>query len=445
MPLDPSELGSSLRASAAHAIDLARSLGATQSEVAATADEGLTVTVRMGEIESVERHGNRGLGITVYRDGSKGSASTTDFSAAGIDAVVRKALSIAGFTEADTYAGLADAALMATDSIDLDLFHPWPLDVAAAEALALRTENAARGRDARIANSEGASVATETAYRVYANSHGFIGGYPYSAHSISCSIVAKNDAGLERDYWVTSARVPTALEPPEHVGHVAADRALRRLGSRQIATRTVPVLYPPELARGLFGHLVSAIRGTSQYRRASFLLDAKGEQLFPASIDIDEDPHIPRAFGSVAFDSDGVATRPRRLVDAGRLTGYVLSAYSARRLGLVTTANAGGIHNLSVAPTAGTQQEILAGLDRVFVVGELLGQGVNTVTGDYSRGAAGFWVEHGEIVHAVSEVTIAGNLREMYQNIAAVGSDVDTRGVVRCGSVLIDAMTVAGQ
>lgn len=445
MTIDPGELSSSLRTRAARAVEIAQSLGATQSEVGVSVDEGLSVTVRMGKLESVERHGNRGLAVTVYRDGSKGSASTTDFADAGIDRVVRKALSIASFTAADTYAGLADPALMATNVTDLDLFHPWRIDVSAAEELALRAESAARASDPRIANSEGAVVSTEDAYRVYANSHGFVGGYPSSAQSISCSVVAKNGGGLERDYWVTSARSSAELDTPELVGEVAAQRALRRLGSRQLSTRQAPVLYPPELARGLFGHLVAAIRGTSQYRRASFLLDARGEWLFPAFVNVDEQPHIPRAFGSAAFDSDGVATSARRLIDAGRLTGYVLSAYSARRLGLPTTANAGGIHNLTVQPTAGSRAEILAGVDRVFVVAELLGQGVNTVTGDYSRGAAGFWVERGEIVHAVSEVTIAGNLRDMFRRIAAIGADVDTRGVIRCGSVLIEEMTIAGE
>ena len=444
MTIDPSELGPMLHTRIAHAIELAQSLGATQSEVGASVDEGLSVTVRMGQLESVERHGNRGLVVTVYRDGSKGSASTADLSDAGIDRVVRKALSIASFTAADEYAGLADADLMVTDVVDLDLFHPWGIDVATAESLALQAESKARGSDARIVNSEGASVSTEDAYRAYANSHGFVGGYPVSAHSVSCSVVAQDERGLERDYWYTSARSADQLETAEHVGEIAARRALGRLGSRQISTRTVPVLYPAELARGLFGHLVAAIRGTSQYRRASFLLDAQGEQIFPTTIDIDEKPHIARAFGSAAFDSDGVATHERRLIDSGRLTGYVLSAYSARRLGLKTTGNAGGIHNLIVTPTAGGREDILASVDRVFVVGELLGQGVNTVTGDYSRGAAGFWVEHGEIVHAVSEVTIAGNLRDIFSNIAAVGSDIDTRGVVRCGSVLISEMTVAG-
>lgn len=443
--MDVDSLKRTLSDCAARAIELAQSLGASQSEVGVSTDEGLSVTVRMGEIESVERQKNRGLGITVYKDGSKGSASTTDFSPASIEDAVRKALSIASYTARDEFAGLADAALMATATPDLDLHHHWDIDVERAELLARRAEDAARGFDARIANSEGASVSTEEAYRVYANSHGFLGGYPTSSHAISCSVVAANGDELERDYWVSSSRVAAGLLEPEALGQTAARRAVSRLGARQLTTRRVPVLYPPELARGLFGHMIAAIRGTSQYRRASFLLGAAGQSVFPAFVEIDELPHIPQAFGSSAFDSDGVATKPRKLVAAGVLQGYVLSAYSARRLGLQTTGNAGGVHNLVVRANAGTYAEILSGLDRAFVVGELLGQGVNTVTGDYSRGAAGFWVERGEIVHAVNEVTIAGNLHDILNGIAAIGSDVDVRGVVRCGSVLVSEMTVAGQ
>ena len=438
-------LKESLQDCAAHAIELAQSLGATQSEVGVNTDEGLSVTVRMGELESVERHKNRGLGITVYKDGRKGSASTTDLSRHSVEAVVRKALSIAAHTVRDEFAGLAPAEAMAQSTPDLDLYHPWEIDVARAESVAREAEDAARGADSRIQNSEGATLSTDAAYRVYANSHGFVGGYASSSHAISCSVVAQDDAGLERDYWVTSARSSDELDRPETVGERAARRAVARLGSRQLTTRTVPVLYPAEIGRGLFGHLVAAISGTSQYRRSSFLLDAAGTQIFPEFVNIEERPHIPRAFGSAAFDSDGVATQPRTLIDHGTLTGYVLSAYSARRLGLTTTANAGGIHNLLVAPTAGTQAEIVSGLDRVFVVGELLGQGVNTVTGDYSRGAAGFWVERGETIHPVSEVTIAGNLRDVFSNISAIGSDVDVRGTIRSGCVLIEGMTVAGQ
>jgi PmbA protein len=280
---------------------------------------------------------------------------------------------------------------------------------------------------------------------VYANSHGFLGGYPTSTYSTSCSVVAKSNGSLERDYWYTVSRSPDELETPESVGEHAARRAVQRLGARQLSTRVVPVLFPAELAKGLFGHLIAAIRGTSQYRRASFLLDACGKQVFPPFIDINEDPLIPRALGSAPFDGEGVATQARRLVEGGVLQGYVLSSYSARRLGLPTTANAGGVHNLIVRPTAGSFEEILAGCREAFVVGELLGQGVNIVTGDYSRGAAGFWVENGQIVHPVNEVTIAGSLADIFRRIQSVGSDIDYRGTVRCGSVLIDALTVAGQ
>jgi PmbA protein len=310
--------------------------------------------------------------------------------------------------------------------------------------MALRAENAARGFDARIANSEGASVSGGVGHRVYANSHGFVGGYPTSSYSTSCSVVAKSNDSLERDYWYTVSRSADDLEAPEHVGEEAARRAVQRLDARPLSTRKVPVLYPAELAKGLFGHLCAAIRGTAQYRRASFLLDAVGKQVLPKFIDIDEDPWIPRGLGSAPFDGEGVTTRRRRLVAGGVLQEYVLSSYSARRLGLQTTANAGGVHNLLVKPTAGSLADLIAGCDQAFVVGELLGQGVNTVTGDYSRGAAGFWVERGAIVHPVNEVTIAGNLADLFQQIQAVGSDIDTRGSIRCGSVLVDGLTLAG-
>jgi len=280
---------------------------------------------------------------------------------------------------------------------------------------------------------------------VYANSHGFVGGYPTSTHSMSCSVVAKSNGSLERDYWYTVNRRSEDLATPESVGEEAARRALARLGARPISTRVVPVIFPAELAKGLFGHLVAAIRGTAQYRRASFLVGAVGKQVFPSFVDITEDPLIPRALASAPFDGEGVATKRRELVAAGVLQGYVLSSYSARRLGVPTTGNAGGVHNLLVRPTAGSLEELIASCDEGFVVGELLGQGVNIVTGDYSRGAAGFWVERGEIVHPVNEVTIAGSLGELFANIRAIGSDVDERGTVRCGSVLVDGLTLAGQ
>ena len=433
-----------LQSTATEAVDLARRLGADQAEAGISHDEGFSVTVRMGELESVERQRDRGLAVTVYRGGRKGTASTVDYSSAAVEQTVRKAMSIAEFTAEDEFAGLAEAELMARELPDLDLYHPWEIDIAEAERLALRAEDAARGADERITNSEGATVSTGGGVCAYANSHGFCAGYPASSHSLSCSVVAARDGSLERDYWYTSARVPEELEAPETVGETASSRTTRRLGARQLSTRTVPVVFPAELARGLFGYLVAAIAGTSQYRRASFLLGAAGEQLFPEFMEIREDPFIPRATGSAAYDSEGVATRRRTLVEEGVLQGYVLSSYSARRLGMQTTGNAGGVRNLIVAPNGGSLEALLGECPQAFLVGELLGQGVNTVTGDYSRGAAGFWVEDGVIVHPVHEVTLAGNLRDVFMGIRKVGSDVDTRGGIRCGSVLVEGLTVAG-
>ena len=444
MSMETSRISQLLESTATQAVGLARRLGADQAEAGISHDEGFSVTVRMGELESVERQRDRGLAVTVYRGGRKGSASTVDYSSAAVEQTVRKAMSIAEFTAEDEFAGLAEAELMARELPDLDLYHPWDIDIAQAERLALRAEDAARGADERIANSEGATVSTGGGVRAYANSHGFCAGYPASSHTLSCSVVAAQDGSLERDYWYTSARVPEELEAPETVGETASSRTTRRLGARQLSTRAVPVVFPAELARGLFGHLLAAITGTSQYRRASFLLKKAGEQVFPEFMDIREDPFIPRAMGSAAYDSEGVAKRRRTLVEEGVLQGYVLSSYSARRLGMQTTGNAGGVRNLIVAPNGGSLEALLGECPQAFLVGELLGQGVNTVTGDYSRGAAGFWVEDGEIVHPVHEVTLAGNLRDVFLGIRRVGSDVDTRSGIRCGSVLVEGLTVAG-
>jgi len=443
--MDEKGVEASLETVAARAVELAKRLGADEAEAGVSYEEGLSVTVRMGEVESVERQRDRGLAITVYRDRKKGSASTTDFDASSVEEIVRKALSIGSFTAADEYAGLAEASLMAVDPPDLELYFPWDVDVDGATALALRAEDAARALDSRIANSEGATVTSGAGRRAYANSHGFVGSYPSSSHSLSCSVVAKSASSLERDYWYTVSRRPEDLDSPESVGEESARRAVARLDARQVSTRVVPVIYPPEVARGLFGHLIAAIRGTAQYRRASFLAGAKGTQVLSSLVDITEDPLIPRALGSSPFDGEGVVTKRRELVQSGVLQGYVLSSYSARRLGMPTTGNAGGVHNLLVRPTAGPLEELIKGCEQGFVVGELLGQGVDIVSGDYSRGAAGFWVERGEIVHPVNEVTIAGNLRDLLQNIRAIGSDIETRGVVRCGSVLVDGLTLAGQ
>lgn len=442
--MDPIDVMEALKRTAVEAVERATRLGADQAEAAISHDEGLSVNVRMGELESVERQRDRGLAVTVYKDGRKGTASSSDFSRGGIEDAVGKALSIATFTARDEFAGLADADMMAGKVPDLDLHFPSGLTVERATEIALRAENAARETDRRIENSEGASVGTGEAVRAYANSHGFVGAYPSSSHSISCSVIAKSGDSLERDYWYTAARAFEDLDSPETVGRVSAERTVRRLGARQPKTKVVPVIYPPELSRGLIGHMLGAIRGTSQYRKSTFLLGALDQRILPDFVEIEEDPFIPRGIGSAPFDAEGVATRRRMLVDRGVLRGYLLSSYSARRLGMQTTGNAGGVHNVVVKPNAGPLDELIASCDEGFVVGELLGQGVNPVTGDYSRGAAGFWIERGKIAYPVNEVTVAGNLKDMLMSIRAIGSDVDTRGAVRTGSVLVDKLTVAG-
>ena len=344
----------------------------------------------------------------------------------------------------DESAGLPDPETLAREIPDLDLSHPWSIEPDEARDLAVACEAAALAVDPRIGNSEGATLSSHRGVRVFGNSLGFIGGFPSSMHSLSCVVVAQERDEMQRDYWYSSMRDWRELESGESIGRQAAQRALRRLNARKLSTVTAPVLFVPELARGLFGHFLGAIRGGSQYRRASFLLDSAGEQLFPAWMHISERPHILKGLGSTPFDGEGVATRDRELIDAGVLTGYVLSTYSARKLGLKTTGNAGGVHNLLVAPGADDFDALLRRMDRGLVVTELMGQGVNGVTGDYSRGAAGFWVEKGKLADPVHEITIAGNLRDIYRRIVAVGNDVDARGGIRTGSVLVEEMTIAG-
>jgi PmbA protein len=442
--MNVTKLSESLAQYAERTVKLARDQGADHAEAGMSHDEGLNVTVRLGELESVERQKDRSLGVTVYKGQSKGSASTNDFSDRGLSAVVEKALSIAGFTGADRHGGLADPDRLAKNPPDLELYQPWQLDTAGAEQIALTAEQAARDFDRRIENSEGATVSTGGGVRAYANSNGFVGSYASGNHSIVVSVLAAENGSLERDYWYTAARSPDDLESAADTGRRAAERAVRRLGSRQAETRVVPVLFPPEIARSLFGHFVAAISGSAQYRHASFLLDCVGKPIFPSWMQIVEDPHIPRGMGSAPFDAEGVATEARNLVERGVVQGYVLSSYSARRLGLETTGNAGGVHNLIVEANAESFDTMVADLSEGMVVTELLGQGVNTVTGDYSRGAAGFWVKNGEVAFPVSEVTIAGNLSDMLRSIRAVGADVDLRSAIRCGTVLIDGLTVAG-
>ncbi len=435
---------SALERVVAQALALAAAQGATAAEAGVGVSTGLSVTVRLGEVETLEYQRDRSLGVTVYAGQRKGSASTANLSRAAVEETVAKALSIASFTTDDEYAGLPDAALMADRLPDLDLCHPWELDAPAAIELAKRCEAAGLATDPRIRNSEGASVSTHRKLSVFGNSHGFIGGYPATSHSVSCVVLGQSDGDMQRDYWYTAARDWRSLEDVEEVGRKAARKAVERLGAGKLSTRKAPVLFAPDLARGLIGHFVSAIGGAAQYRRSSFLLDARGQRVFPESISLIERPHLRGALGSAPFDSEGVATRDRELVVNGVLDGYLLDAYSARKLGLVTTGNAGGVHNLVVQGHMLDPKTLLRKLGTGLLVTEMMGQGVNPVTGDYSRGAAGFWVEGGELARPVHEITVAGNLRDMYRSIAALGDDIDRRGAIHCGSLLIGEMTIAG-
>jgi len=436
--------GADLLALVELALGEAKSLGASQAEAAVSMDVGLSVSVRLGEVETVEYQRDRGMAVTVYFGTRKGSASTADLGAAALRETVAKACSIARFTAEDPCAGLADVDTLATEIPDLELAHPWDVTPERACEIALECEAAAMAVDARITNSEGAGVSTHRGLRAYGNSHGFLAAYPGTVHSLSCAVLGAEGEAMERDYWYSTVRDWRELEAAASVGRTAGERAVRRLGARQLGTMRVPVLYTPDVARGLISHFIGAIRGGSQYRRASFLLDAAGEQVFPDWFALSERPHLRRALASAPFDHEGVATSDRELVAGGVLLGYVLSTYSARKLGLRTTGNAGGTHNLIVPGRGRDLDGMLALMDRGLLVTELMGQGVNGVTGDYSRGAAGFWVEGGQIVHPVHEVTVAGNLRDMFRAVADVGSDVDARGGIRTGSILIEQMTVAG-
>lgn len=435
----------SLESAALRAVEFCRAKGASDAEVEASASVGQSVTVRLGEVETVEYTRDKALSITVYFGQRRGNASTSDLSADAVARAVDAACAIARHTAPDEAAGLPDVArLYRGPAPDLGLFHPWGLSVEAAIALAREAEDAARAVDGRITNSEGASVSSWDADFILANTRGFLGGYPTSRASIGCGVIASEGDAMQRDYWYTAERSPAQLEAAAAVGRRAGERAVRRLGARQVATGEVPVLFDADIASSLIGHFVSAASGSSLYRRSSFLLDAVGEAVFAPLIDIDEDPHLPGGMASGWFDAEGVATQPRRLVSGGVLNGYFLSSYSARKLGLETTGNAGGSHNLIVRPGPEGVEALLKRMGRGLLVTELMGQGVNAVTGDYSRGAVGFWVEGGEIAYPVEEVTIAGNLREMYRGIVAVGSDVLSRSGRSTGSILVGRMTVAG-
>jgi PmbA protein len=436
-----------LEAIAALALGEAKRQGATQAEADVSVSQGLSVSVRLREVDTIEYQRDRGLAVTVYFGKRKGSASTADLAAAAVRQTVEKACAIARYTTEDPYAGLIEAEALAREIPDLDLDHPWELAPERAIELARECEAAGLAVDARVSNSEGAGVNTQRHTGVYGNSLGFLAGYSSTSHSLSCSLLAQEGEDMQRDYWFTLARDPRDLEDGASIGRTAGRRALARLGARRLPTQKAPVAFTPDMARGLFRHFVGAISGTSQYRKSSFLLDAAGEQVFPAFLSMQERPHIRKGLASSPFDQEGAATHDRDLVQGGVLAGYVLGSYSARRLGLKPTGNAGGIHNMLVTSRDSALDEaaFLRRLGRGLLVTELMGQGVNGVTGDYSRGASGFWVEDGAIAYPVHEITIAGNLRPMYRDIIALGSDVDPRGGILTGSVLIGEMTIAGE
>lgn len=427
------------------ALALAKQAGATAAEAGAELDEGLSVNVRQRDVETVELQRDRGLGVTVYFGQRKGSASTTDLTPDSIAEVIQAACAIARYTAEDDCSGLADAERMAQDRPDLDLDHPWAISTEQAIQLASECEAAALDYDAKITNTEGASLSTYRGVSGYANSHGFLGLKQTSRHSLSCSVLAGQGEHMQRDYWYDSARDASKLQTPSAIGREAAQRTLARLGAQKLSTRSCPVLFSPGVARGLIGHFIAAISGGSLYRKSSFLLDSAGTQVFSPQIQLLEQPRLVGGNASAAWDGEGVATAERQLVIDGVVQGYVLSSYSARKLGLETTGNAGGCRNLSLASTTGADAAgMLQQLGTGLLVTELMGQGVNSVTGDYSRGASGFWVENGLVQYPVQEITIAGNLKQMYRDIVAAGSDLDRRGNIVCGSILLESMTVAG-
>jgi len=437
-----------LRGFAQQVLDLARRAGASACECEVSEGNGLSVTVRMGAVETIEHNRDKGIGVTVYVGerpaARRGHASTSDLSAEALAQTVEAAMAIARRTAVDDCAGPPEAAELAREPRDLDLFHPWALGTEEAIALAKRVEGAAFALSPKIRNSEGAMVSAQHGQFVLANSLGFMQGYPTSRHMLSLSVIAEEKGLMQRDDWYSSARVPDCLADPGALGRYAGERALARLRSRKIPTCQAPVLLEAPVAAGLIGSFVSAASGGNLYRKSSFLLDALGRKVFASGVRIEERPHEPRGLASATFDEEGVATRARAVVEKGELKGYFLGSYSARKLGMASTGSAGGTHNLVVAANGPDFRGMLARLDRGLLVTELLGHGVNLVTGDYSRGAAGYWVEGGEIAYPVEEITIAGNLKDMFLGVAAIGSDEVVRGSYRCGSILIDNMTIAG-
>ena len=426
-------------------LELARAQGASAAEADIGSGTGFSATVRWGEVEKIEHERDKGLSVTVYMDQRKGSASTSDFSDKAITETVSAACNIARYTSADPCAGLAEAGLMAKDIPDLDLHHPWDITPEQAIELAVACENHARACDKRINNSDGTVVSTYSGLHAYGNTQGFVGGWPWSSHTIDCTMLAEHGGSMQRDGWYSKCRDYRELEDIKVIGAEAARRTVQRLGSRKLSTRNVPVIFEAPVASGLFSAFITAVSGGSLYRRASFLLDTLGQQIFAKHLHIYEQPHLKKALGSAPFDNDGVATKARDIVKDGVLQGYILSSYSARKLGLQTTGNAGGVHNLIIETGKQSLVDLIKEMNTGLLITDMIGFGVNQVTGDYSRGASGFWVEQGEVQYPVEEITVAGNLKDIYQRIIAVGKDVDRRGNILTGSVLIENMTVAGE
>ncbi len=442
---NPLPCSAELQDIASQVLNLAQQKGATQAEVHLSVEEGFSVNVRNADVETLEHTREKNLSITVYIDHKTGSATTSDVSQAALVAAVEKACSIARFTGVDPYAGLADPALLAQNFSDLQLYHPWEITPAEAIALALRCEERAKSIDARITQVDGVSVSTQNYISLYANSHHFMGSSQGSEHVLSCSLIAEQNAEMERAHDYSIARSASDLESAESLAERTAAKVLARLGATQIATTQCPVIFEAPLARGLLGALVRAISGANLYRESSFLLNQRGQKIFPDYIDVYQRPHLPVGWGSAHYDSDGVATRDLDYVRGGILENYVLGDYSARRLGLQSTGNANGVHNLFVKNSSLSFNDLLKKMDKGFLVTELMGQGLNLLTGDYSRGAFGYWVENGTIQCPVHEVTIAGNLRNMFAGLVAVGSDIDRRSNIQTGSILLEEMTVAGK
>ncbi len=440
---DPDQTAAALKDLVERILNEARRQGASAAEVSASDDTGLSVIVRKGEIETVEFNDDRGFGITVYAGTRKGHASTSDPSPEAIRDTVRAAVNIAKYTAQDPCNGLAEAELMATTLPELDLDHPWDVDVAEAARLAHQAEAEALAFDSRIVNSEGAQLTTERGCHAYGNSHGLIEATWGTHHAVSCAMIAADDDGMQRDYWYSVGRAPGDLEDPVAVGREAARRSIDRLGCRPITTGVYPVLFAPPMAAGLIGHLLAAISGRALYRKESYLLDCLGRQVMAKGITLREDPHRRKGLNSAAYDGNGVATHPKAFVEDGVAASYILGAYSARRLGLTTTGNAGGVFNLDLVAETRPIAELMGAMGTGLLVTSLMGQGVNLVTGDYSRGAAGVWIEAGEPQHPVDEITIAANLDALYNGIVGCGDDVDRRGNVHTGSLLVEKMTVA--